>query len=319
MGFFREHGHPAPSEMLPRIGGEDDVVFPQRLAPDLLLVTGTAMAFQAAGIDAATVDETLPRKAQALCFHASAETRWPQGMWMHDPGLKANSLGSFVGSPRANLLTRLLGAKSAAELSSERLLRELEGVISALEENAQQEPSWALLGALLANQRCPVALQKRLLALFVRVPWTLLIANDPIRFVVMHAFATHAWQLGGHEFANLVQEKIVAEARRLSRLQMDEAKTLEQAKYVMGSVEVLTKSAPPEEAPRTFSNGFVACLAEWPALASCLPGAVGQMLMLPDNQLVNTWPLILRLRHDSPPKQAASSPPGMERGSEAAE
>lgn len=314
--FFREHGRPVPGEMLSRLGSEDDVAFPRQVAPNVLLVTGAAMAFQAAGVDAAAVDGALPKRAETSCFHAGAGTRWPQVMWMHEPSLKENALGSFLGSPRANLLTGLLGAESAAELSSERLQREFEGVISALEERAEQGASWALLGAFLANQRCPVALQKRLRALFVLVPWNLLSANDAIRFIVMHGFAAHAWELGGDEFVEVVQKQVAAEARKLSHLRAEEA--LQQCTYLLGSAEALARSARPEEASRVFSRVLIACLNEWPAFATLLPGAAGQMLMLSEQDLVNAWPLILRLRHDSAPAQPASSLPRGERGTEGA-
>lgn len=302
--FFANHVEIPPSEMLARTSGENDVSFPRRVVPSVLLVTGVSAAFHDSCEIANAFDPSLREKAAALCFHLENEAKWPQAQWLSVPELKENRIDSFLGRPREKLLASFLGDDLAAELSAERMYREIDTVLSTLEDNSKQDAPWALLSVLLSNQLCPPPFRKRLKALIESVDWHSLALSESSHCVALVAFANQAWELGGEELVNIIQQRIASYAGWLSRLPDDKQGDAKRRRQVMICAESLSRSVPSDHSSRTFARALIACFDQWPRLADSMPGAIGPLMRLPDRQLREVWPLILRLRHDLGPRSS---------------
>ena len=291
-----------PSELIVRMDGEDDFIFPHKVQPNVLLVTGVGGAFYRAKQNANGLDASLVAKARALCFHERDSVQFPQSGWLTVPGLLSDMIGSFLGAPRQTVLAPLLGDELSSTLSTERMLAEMESLISALEKNANQDAIWLLFGAFLITQNCPYPLRARIKKLIESIKWENLDISEQARTVATIALAAHAWPTGGADLANRMQQNIFENARLFS--QSDETAGSRQSKSILLAVEALARHSPPSEAGRIFSNALAGCVDQWKDLASQIPGLL-QLLALSDEQLVSMWPCILRIRHNAARRQSA--------------
>ena len=171
---------------------------------------------------------------------------------------------------------------------------------TSLEKEENLESSWILLVALLSGQPCPFALRQRLAKISERVTWDSLAGKEETRLGVLTVLGSHAWDLGGENLATYFQHQIAQSAGALQTALMSRrhvAPTIRGARSSRGARAM----RPAPDAARFFSQTLIMCFNEWPELANALPGAPAHFLLLPESQLANVWPLILRLRHDSDP------------------
>lgn len=225
----------------------------------------------------------------------------PKIEWLQDPALGANRLVSFLGHSREAVMAPLVGAEAAGEFSAKRVFHELETLVAALEQDGSQQAPWVLLSALLSHQPCPSALSQRLAKVVEHLPWEAMSLDETARYTALVALSTRAWSIGGKALSQIMQKRIAQEARRLSKLPGDARDHARRSQAVLLAIQGLARHAPEEKSAGIFAEALVASIDEWPALVNTVPGASGQMLLLPDSQLVQVWQLILRLRHDAEP------------------
>ena len=297
IGFARQYGRSVPGELIANAEGEQDMAFSRVLAPEMLIITGVGVSLKSAGFDFGKTGSSLLQNAKELCFMIANDVRMPKLQWLQDPSLRQDRLHSFLAFPRDVVTAPLLGEELAKELSGQRVHIEFETLVAALERDLNQPLSWVLLSALLAQQSCPLLLKKRLFKLVEKVPWEALEFNDVQRHTVLVAFSAHAWDLGGQVLCEIMQRRIARDARQLRSKRTDEAQDARNSQTILLAIQSLARNGPREESARIFADAFVACIDQWPGLVDYVPGATGQMLLLPSAQLAQTWKLILRLRY----------------------
>jgi hypothetical protein len=295
--FFTNNNQPPPSESIACAAGEEDVTHPRHVTPYVFLVCGFASALRNEARDLAVKVPELQARVAGLCFQQRESLRWPKLEWLNDPALWGNGLGSFLGEPRAVLLEPILGPEKSAELSAQRVFREIEAAVSALESSPATDNAWLILGALLRGNSCPAALRLRIRSLIERYDATSGSFSERERFPILSAIAAQAWPIGGAPLAEHVRNQIVAFARWLSG--RSESGSFNRKLAVLNCVEALARSVPSDQAVTVFVGAVNACLNTWPDLVNSLPGGPGLFLELPPQQLADSWSLLLRIRRDS--------------------
>lgn len=305
--FAHQYDRHVPEETLSAGIGEDDVAFPRSVSPTVLIVTGVAAALRANRENLSNLDSNLIENTEALCFMHSDDIRVPKIEWLQDPNLKTDRLNSFLREPRDEILVSVFGPDDALEFSSQRIFREFETLVASLEADSGKSAAWVLLSALLSRAPYPVVLSERLAAIVKTISWEGTFADDAIRHAAMVALSANAWRLGGREMVKTVERWIGIEAKRFAQIPGDENEWKRRSQNVLLAIQQLSRNSPRFEAASVFSDALITCLDEWPAIANAVPGAVAQLLQLPEQQLAQVWPLILRLRYEMKPQRVISS------------
>ncbi|HUJ10191.1 MAG TPA: hypothetical protein VL171_09205 [Verrucomicrobiae bacterium] len=295
--FFSSNNRLSPKETITGSAGEEDAAHPRHLTPSIFLICGIAWALRDDAAAFAADDPSLLTRASEVCFRQHESLRWPRLEWLDDPTFWSNGLGSFFGEPREILLKPILGPERSAELSSQRVFREIEAAVSSLETTPSNHDAWLILGALLrAPSSCPPALRARVKALIERYDVISGEFSETERFPILFAMAAQAWPIGGASLAEHLVKKIATFAQWLS--ERGEKTTFKRELAVLNCAEALARSAPPDRSAGLFVRAIDACLNAWPNLANSLPGGPGLFLALPPQQLAECWPLLMRLRRD---------------------
>ena len=299
--FFTRHNPAAPAEFFAVAAGEDDIASVGNVKAKPLVITAVANALLAETTDAETLAPEAQVAADAWCFQHAEALRWPQLPWLHDPAVFPNESASFFAVPRDVLLAPLLGSEAAKEFSGARLFREIDALLTTLEQDPQSSSAWILLNALLGAQNCPLLLRGRVRGLLERTEVTTLDLNDLARQSATLVFASQACRIGGRELVVRAQAQIAGFAKWCRDQPGNADETRLRKNLLVRAAQSLSRHETIVGDPAgVFAETTLAVLNAWPQVIELLVDACDVLMSLPSEQLVQTSQLLLRIRRDAP-------------------
>jgi hypothetical protein len=295
-GFFSRYDVAPRREYFVAAQGESDVAWPRNVNALSLLLAGVSSAMHSEGADADGFTG-LKKAAHVRSFERTGDVMWPKIELLYDPASFGNVLGSFLGDARDVLFVPPLGAPASA-LSTARMQREIDALLTSFEDGSAKEASWTLLGILLRGRPCPEAFRPRLRAILENTDFLRPSFDQSGLFAAVLAAASQAWAVGGAELASAVGQTIGGFAAWL-RDRDGEGEDETRRQMLLQCIVALARATPASHAIPTFVETALAAWRQWPRFGSTLTPLLPLMLSLPHDQLSDCWPFILQLRRSA--------------------
>jgi hypothetical protein len=297
--FFQRFCNPKPHEIFgskPELVG--DISYPRLLSWSSMLMNGIACAVGTKPMSPQL--PTLRDKIVKLCFLEQDNLRVPRLEIMDDPTLHHNSLSSFLGADRAQLLAPLLGQEDAAHLGSSQIQRETEASLNALLADPKQEAQWVVLHAL-SGSRFAEPLRDRIKTLITTTNFDDLLTLEPkVLQLAVFWLATQAALSADPELKQKAKTGITKLAARCAADKSSGTADRDHARIdaLMGMAHCLTRfTATPRAGVREFAEIMIAVQKSWPAAGEQCWSLLSQFaFQLPQDLVREMSPLILHLR-----------------------
>lgn len=275
----------------------NDILHPQRFHETAFLVHGFSAIAQGHTVELlqeiGLIDPIL-----RLATRSVEEETMVNPHLFGDPTLAQNSLNSWYGFDRGDLLIPLIGQDIGGQLTSDSIRSFIEAMLDTLLTNPTAETSWLVILGVVGTLPLYEDLREKLIRLIQQTNFAdLLTEKASVAFLALITISSQIRYLDSAAIQTEVENKIIQIVAVLNERNQQNAVTSDLAGQILESVfRLAIQPNDPYTTSKRFSSLLIQAIHQCPKLAEHYDGLFRFALELSVEQIEGLWLLILNIR-----------------------